>query len=908
MTVTLEPDLEPDEDELGDGEWEAPAELVDVDPLVPVATLPEHAEIVVSAFAGIGGLDVGFERAGFTTGVQIEWDAAATRVLAARFPHAAHFGDVRTVDGDAVRHALGGRRCRVLVGGFPCQDLSVAGSRAGMAGARSGLYGELLRLAAQLDPDWLVVENVPGLLSADADPEANDGDGYGAGSGFALFLGDLTGYYGAVPAGGWRNSGVCHGPLGTCAWRVLDAKNFGVAQRRRRVLVVFCPRDRVAPAAVLLEPEGVRRDPASRVPSWARAAGAAVDPALHGRGAAAEPAGAGPAGSPNGVEQVSALTSSLGKGGPDAAHALAGWMTPADELTTVVKSGHLDWREGEVSGPLAARDFKGRPGETAVAYGVAMRGRAEGNVPEVTAEEVSALRAASGGSTRDLVVPPEATPIQDGRDMTKAQNGLGVGEPGDPAYTLDTTGAQAVCAYEVDKERGRPNDEGIKVTAVDTAPALLADGDPAERTDRGLRIVQEYDDGAIPLDISQASRSSGATGVGTPGTGVGEDGDPSPTLGVSKAVPAVATFRKSRRAATSSDDETWVEADHANTLNCFDGGDTRATEVVVQAGPLPMSARVNTGELAPTLMSQASPNRGGSEGPMQLVPPIPYSITPETGGGADLTAREVDCSPTLDCANLERKGDRGVRLATSAAVRRLTPVECERLQGLHPVLEWRIEAMSRDEMAAALLAGGFVTVDAAAGSVWRHRGPGGHALRVPKLVEGSLVHGYREGKFVLDGERRNIRLHRLIWISVNGVPPEGMAVCHRNDVKTDNRIENLYLATPEQNSTDAAATGCYPTGADNHATKLPAGAHQQILTDYGQGDATLRELASKYGISKSRIHQIVSMTPWTAPEGVATSDSARYRQLGNAVCANVAEWLAMRIADYRDGLLTVVGP
>lgn len=70
------------------------------------------------------------------------------------------FEDVR----DVGRHNL--RLCDVLVGGFPCQDLSVAGKRAGLSGERSGLFWEFVRLARELRPTWLVIENVPGLLSS----------------------------------------------------------------------------------------------------------------------------------------------------------------------------------------------------------------------------------------------------------------------------------------------------------------------------------------------------------------------------------------------------------------------------------------------------------------------------------------------------------------------------------------------------------------------------------------------------------------------------------------------------------------------------------------------------------------------------------------------------------------------
>jgi site-specific DNA-cytosine methylase len=238
-------------------------------------------------------------------------------------------------------------------------------------------------------------------------------------------------------------------------------------------------------------------------------------------------------------------------------------------------------------------------------------------------------------------------------------------------------------------------------------------------------------------------------------------------------------------------------------------------------------------------------------------------------------------------------GDNQPAIRQGMAVRRLTPTECERLQGFPPVLEWRTDQMTRDEYCAALLAAGWVVVDCEAGEVYRTRGPGGHRFSEPQLVPGSVCNGYRVGTFKLDGGRRQIRLHRLVWIAANGIPPEGMVVAHQNNDKTDNRIANLRLITASENSTDAAEDGLYHTGLANPATKLAPELHQQICDDYRQGGITMRQLGERYGISKSRIHQIVTESGWTDGQ----SDSARYRQLGNAVCVNVAEWVGRRIME-----------
>ena len=114
-----------------------------------------------SVFTGIGGLDLGFETAGVPTAWQIENARYPVRVLEARFPNVRRYADVIQVNPSELAGV------DVLHGGFPCQDVSVAGRRAGLAGERSSLFHEFVRLAAALRPPWVVIENVPGLRSSE---------------------------------------------------------------------------------------------------------------------------------------------------------------------------------------------------------------------------------------------------------------------------------------------------------------------------------------------------------------------------------------------------------------------------------------------------------------------------------------------------------------------------------------------------------------------------------------------------------------------------------------------------------------------------------------------------------------------------------------------------------------------
>lgn len=115
---------------------------------------------VGSLFSGIGGLDLGFERAGFEIRWQVEIDPYCRRVLAKHWPTVARYEDVREVGA----HNL--ERVDVIVGGFPCQPHSLAGERNAKADARD-LWPDFLRVICHIGPRWAVAENVPGLLSSE---------------------------------------------------------------------------------------------------------------------------------------------------------------------------------------------------------------------------------------------------------------------------------------------------------------------------------------------------------------------------------------------------------------------------------------------------------------------------------------------------------------------------------------------------------------------------------------------------------------------------------------------------------------------------------------------------------------------------------------------------------------------
>lgn len=167
---------------------------------------------VGSLFAGIGGFDLGFTRAGFQVAWQVEIDEWCRRVLAKHWPDARRHDDVKTfppTDSDEWR-------VDVLCGGFPCQDISNAGKRIGIEGERSGLWSEFARIVRVVRPRYVVVENVAALLDR----------------GLGRVLGDLAscGY--------------------DAEWDCLSAGAFGAVHFRERIFLVAYPASERRPVLI----------------------------------------------------------------------------------------------------------------------------------------------------------------------------------------------------------------------------------------------------------------------------------------------------------------------------------------------------------------------------------------------------------------------------------------------------------------------------------------------------------------------------------------------------------------------------------------------------------------------------------------------------------------------------------
>ena len=206
----------------------------------------------LSLFSGIEACSVAWAPLGWECVAVAEIEPWPSRVLAHHYPDVPNLGDVTKVTEEQIA-MLG--RIDVVVFGSPCQDLSVAGKRKGLDGARSGLFFTAMRIVGWArqwcDCRFALWENVPGAFSSNK------------GRDFAAVVDAMAGLEGTgVPPKGWGTEGCALGSEAMVEWSTLDAQWFGVAQRRRRVFALADFGDWRNRPPILLEPESVRGDTA----------------------------------------------------------------------------------------------------------------------------------------------------------------------------------------------------------------------------------------------------------------------------------------------------------------------------------------------------------------------------------------------------------------------------------------------------------------------------------------------------------------------------------------------------------------------------------------------------------------------------------------------------------------------
>ena len=202
----------------------------------------------LSLFSGIEAASVAFLPLGMNCVGVAEIEKFPSSVLKHHYPETPNLGDVMAPDLiDRIRF-LG--NIDLLIGGPPCQAFSVAGNRGSLSDDRGNMTLRFVEIINEIEPKFIIFENVPGILSTKDNA-------------FGCFLAVLVGADNAiVPKPRWTNAGMVSGPRRNAAWRVLDAQYFGLAQRRKRVFVVACPRNGADPREILFESKGVRRYPA----------------------------------------------------------------------------------------------------------------------------------------------------------------------------------------------------------------------------------------------------------------------------------------------------------------------------------------------------------------------------------------------------------------------------------------------------------------------------------------------------------------------------------------------------------------------------------------------------------------------------------------------------------------------
>jgi len=615
----------------------------------PMTTQPLTPQVplrFLSVCSGMEAASVAWEPLGWKAVGFSEIEPFPCAVLAHRFPNTPNYGSLTEYQSWPLEPGA----IDLLVGGTPCQSFSVAGLRKGLTDPRGNLALTFLGLADKLKPRWIVWENVPGVLSS------NGGRDFGAFLGALVQLG-----YGF-------------------AYRVLDAQHFGVPQRRRRVFVVACLGDWRAAAEVLSLREGLRgyletgnkkrKGPAAN-------AGASVEAGCWWDGGQ--------------VSQTLDAVLAKGQTMPEK-NRFPAVLTPVPQTI-----GTLCARDYKGVGSQYVQEGKCIPCPAPQPYRKSKRACSTTDNERVKAEASNTLNNFDLGDTRTThAVAQQAIPIDDGRAIEKNQNGLGVGQPGDPAYTLDTLGAQAVAVPFRKSKRAQSTTDihGVCHQMPGTvAPTIGASGPPYSRTGNE-RVEAEALAVTFTPHIVQASelRLRGQiTEQDTCPTLLAntKSGDNDPL-----AVQAVTFQPGNLRRKAGADPSTEVFP----TVKC-DSGDQSPHVATIQVatfkpGNSAQARSIGYSEsTAPTLEAGG----GGNNKPAVMHPSQGVDLFNGTLTGdlhvplrtAQGHGAPAAIAPTLTASNDPSRSPQSSEVTqqvsavhqVTMAVRRLTPRECERLQG-----------------------------------------------------------------------------------------------------------------------------------------------------------------------------------------------------------------------------------
>jgi DNA (cytosine-5)-methyltransferase 1 len=636
-----------------------------------------------SVCSGIEGASVAWAPLRWRCAFMAETEAFPRAVLKHHYPDVPLFSDF-TLLRDHQQDAL--VDVDLLVGGTPCQGFSIAGLRGSLSDDRSNLCLEFIRLANTIDdlrraagrpPLWVLWENVPGVFSTEDNA-------------FGAFLGGLVGCDAALDPGArgkWTDAGLAAGPDRMAAWRVLDAQHFGLAQRRRRVFVLALGGAGAWRCADALLPlaDSLQGYPAPRREARERAARpiAGSSPASSGyrndadtadnliafggnntsgeidvtAGLLAQP-GSGWKGD---FDSETFITHSLRADGFDASEDGTGRGTPLVASTLRPPSRDATWRgdgcDNLIAGVMPAIAFNwqngGGYGEAHDGLGITEDGTGPLDASTIKAVAIPiTIDAARRGEGTALTPSPDA----DGRVRLR-DPGLGIGEDGDPAGTLQAAGPGAVFTLA---SRGRGDGHQLEFRDDGLANAVLTPS--GGRAGIGVGAVAIAD-----MRIAQCARTGG------PLTGwcLGEQ---RPDGLWSIRCPDCEDLREA--AVTDLIPFDAMQLTHPENRANPQPGDPAPTLAKVSrpmvAAPVDLQNLALGGDIAGTL-DTTRPTRGGGQA-------VAFTNTPSQSN-KDFNARPSERTQALT-PNGNRVSARGgdVIMPTSA-VRRLTPTECERLQG-----------------------------------------------------------------------------------------------------------------------------------------------------------------------------------------------------------------------------------
>lgn len=632
-----------------------------------------------SVCSGIEAATAAWKPLGWQAAFVSEIEPFPRAVLAHHYPQTPLHGDFTTIKAGQYGPV------DVLVGGTPCQSFSIAGLRGGLADERGNLALEYLRLADRLRPTWTVWENVPGVLSS------------GRGRDFGSFLGALgqLGY-------GW-------------AYRVLDAQHFGLAQRRKRVFVVGHLGDWRRAAAVLFEPGSVRGYPAPSRPAREgaaapAAAGARKRGGLSGGGDAASGVIAPPVANPLGSIKTGgprldldndtyvALALNAGAGGHrfdpksetmlPVTHPLRGRSYNAGEdgtgRGTPLVPISFPWQAGGSTRMTCEENVVGTlVKKQTPAVSIALRGREGGNMAEMGGEICPTMRTSSGGSDKLHVLTPTVA-----HTLRVPSNGAAWRGDGCDNLVAHTLRGEGFDASEDGTGRGTPLVPVCFRLHADTSTAMLGTGDAAA---------------AAQVDVTRTLDTCGGFTAGQGGNLVLDAAPQGLTLhGTHISVQSVATYAETAQCLRA---RTPGKVEHGSTTLVL--GAVPILEAGARTGKASATERAGMGigrDGDPMYTLQSGKQHAVAFDPMQITSPAnrsnprPDSPCPTLAGKDEAPAvafihcnkgrpdgrksahtEMVTVKPLVETLTTDCHAQSAVQAAD--AVRRLTPRECERLQG-----------------------------------------------------------------------------------------------------------------------------------------------------------------------------------------------------------------------------------